>query len=52
MLRVLATEQTALLAVRAAGSYSSRSLGRAQRALDLDQARLQSFADPDTAGNP
>jgi monovalent cation/hydrogen antiporter len=45
MLQVLAAEQRELLAARSAGGFSSRTLTRAQRALDLDQARLQQIPD-------
>jgi NhaP-type Na+/H+ or K+/H+ antiporter len=45
MLHVLAAEQAALLDLRSVGSYSSRTLTRAQRALDLEEARLQQIPD-------
>ena len=41
MLRVLAAERAGLLAARSAVRYRSRTLSRAQRALDLMEATLQ-----------
>ena len=41
MLRILAAERAGLLAARSAGRYRSRTLTRAQRALDLMEATLQ-----------
>jgi hypothetical protein len=40
MLQVIAAERTGLLAARTEGRYSSRTLGRAQRALDVMEANL------------
>jgi CPA1 family monovalent cation:H+ antiporter len=45
MLEVLAAERAELLAVRSVGSYASRTLTRAQRALDLLEATLQQIPD-------
>jgi hypothetical protein len=45
MLRVLAAERAGLLAARSAGRYRSRTLTRAQRALDLMEATLQQIPD-------
>ena len=45
MLRILAAERAELLAARAAGRYRSRTLSRAQRALDLMEATLQQIPD-------
>ncbi|MCF2527844.1 cation:proton antiporter [Yinghuangia soli] len=47
ILRVLAAEQDELLLARRAGAYSSRTLGRAQHALDIQQARLQQIPEAD-----
>jgi monovalent cation/hydrogen antiporter len=43
--RVLAAERTELLAARSAGAYTSRTLTRAQHALDLQEATFQRFMD-------
>jgi monovalent cation/hydrogen antiporter len=48
MLQVLAAERAELLVARSVGRYSSRTLGRAQQALDLMEATLQQV--PDLAG--
>ena len=51
MLQILAAERAELLAARSAGSYTSRTLTRAQHALDLQEAAFQRFldlADPDS----
>jgi CPA1 family monovalent cation:H+ antiporter len=51
MLQVLAAERAELLAARSAGAYTSRTLSRAQRALDLAEAALQQvpdLADPES----
>ena len=45
MLRVLAAQRTALLEARTDGNYSSRTLTRAQRALDMQEATLQQIPD-------
>jgi monovalent cation/hydrogen antiporter len=45
MLQVLAAERARLLAVRSAGTYTSRTLTRAQRAMDLMEATLQQIPD-------
>ena len=45
MLRILAAERTELLAARSAGRYRSRTLSRAQRALDLMEGTLQQIPD-------
>lgn len=45
MLEILAAEQAGLLAARSAGAYTSRTLTRAQRALDLAEAALQQIPD-------
>ena len=45
MLRILAAERAGLLAARSAGRYRSRTLTRAQRALDLMEATLQQIPD-------
>jgi monovalent cation/hydrogen antiporter len=45
MSQVLAAERAELLAARSAGSYSSRTLTRAQHALDLQEAAFQRFLD-------
>ena len=45
MLRILAAERAELLAARSAGRYRSRTLSRAQRALDLMEATLQQIPD-------
>ncbi len=45
MLQVLAAERVRLLAVRSAGTYTSRTLTRAQRAMDLMEATLQQIPD-------
>ena len=45
MLRILAAERAELLAARSAGRYRSRTLTRAQRALDLMEATLQQIPD-------
>ena len=45
MLQVLAAERSELLAARSAGAYTSRTLTRAQRALDLTEATLQQIPD-------
>ena len=45
MLEVLAAERAELLAARSVGSYTSRTLTRAQRALDLLEATLQQIPD-------
>jgi hypothetical protein len=41
MLQILAAERSDLLAARSAGAYTSRTLTRAQRVLDLTEAALQ-----------
>ncbi len=43
--RVLAAERAELLAARSAGAYTSRTLTRAQHALDLQEATFQRFMD-------
>lgn len=43
MLTVMATERVELLAARAEGAYSSRTLTRAQHSLDEAEGRLQQF---------
>jgi len=43
--RVLAAERAELLAARSVGSYTSRTLTRAQHALDLQEAAFQRFLD-------
>jgi monovalent cation/hydrogen antiporter len=43
--RVLAAERAELLAARSVGSYTSRTLTRAQHALDLQEAAFQRFVD-------
>jgi monovalent cation/hydrogen antiporter len=48
MLQVLAAERAELLVARSVGRYSSRTLSRAQQALDLMEATLQQV--PDLAG--
>jgi hypothetical protein len=48
MLQILAAERAELLVARSVGRYSSRTLGRAQQALDLMEATLQQV--PDLAG--
>ena len=45
MLRILAAERAGLLTARSAGRYRSRTLTRAQRALDLMEATLQQIPD-------
>ena len=45
MLRILAAERAELLVARSAGRYRSRTLTRAQRALDLMEATLQQLPD-------
>ncbi len=45
MLQILAAERAELLAVRSEGGYTSRTLTRAQRALDLTEATLQQIPD-------
>ena len=45
MLQIVAAERARLLAARSAGSYTSRTLTRAQRALDLQEATLQQIPD-------
>ena len=45
MLRILAAERTELLAARSAGRYRSRTLSRAQHALDLMEGTLQQIPD-------
>jgi monovalent cation/hydrogen antiporter len=45
MLRILAAERAELLVARSAGRYRSRTLTRAQRALDLMEATLQQIPD-------
>ncbi len=52
MLRILAADRAELLVARSAGRYRSRTLSRAQRALDLMEATLQqipNLADPQSA---
>jgi monovalent cation/hydrogen antiporter len=52
MLQILAAERAGLLAARSAGRYRSRTLTRAQHALDLEEATLQQIpdlADPQSA---
>jgi monovalent cation/hydrogen antiporter len=41
MLRALSAERDVLLTGRSNGTYSSRTLTRAQRNLDVEEARLQ-----------
>jgi hypothetical protein len=48
MLQILSAERAELLVARSVGRYSSRTLGRAQQALDLMEATLQQV--PDLAG--
>jgi monovalent cation/hydrogen antiporter len=43
--RVVASERAELLAARSVGSYTSRTLTRAQHALDLQEAAFQRFVD-------
>jgi monovalent cation/hydrogen antiporter len=45
MLQLLAAERARLLAARSAGAYSSRTLTRAQRTMDLMEATLQQIPD-------
>jgi CPA1 family monovalent cation:H+ antiporter len=45
MLEVVGAERAELLAARTKGSYSSRTLGRAQRALDLMESSLAQLPD-------
>jgi monovalent cation/hydrogen antiporter len=45
MLQLLAAERAQLLAARSAGTYTSRTLTRAQRAMDLLEATLQQIPD-------
>jgi CPA1 family monovalent cation:H+ antiporter len=45
MLQIVEAERAGLLAARSAGSYTSRTLTRAQRALDLQEATLQQIPD-------
>jgi monovalent cation/hydrogen antiporter len=45
MLQLLAAERAQLLAARSAGTYTSRTLTRAQRAMDLMEATLQQIPD-------
>jgi hypothetical protein len=45
MLQVLAAERARLLAARSAGTYTSRTLTGAQRAMDLMEATLQQIPD-------
>ena len=45
MLQLLAAERARLLAARSAGTYTSRTLTRAQRAMDLMEATLQQIPD-------
>ncbi len=45
MLQIVATERAGLLAARTEGRYTSRTLGRAQRALDLMESSLQQIPD-------
>jgi CPA1 family monovalent cation:H+ antiporter len=45
MLQILAAERAHLLAARSAGTYTSRTLTRAQRAMDLLEATLQQIPD-------
>jgi NhaP-type Na+/H+ or K+/H+ antiporter len=49
MLQILVAERAGLLAARSAGAYTSRTLTRAQRILDLQEATLQQI--PDLAGS-
>ncbi|MGD0065997.1 MAG: cation:proton antiporter [Streptosporangiaceae bacterium] len=52
MLAILAAERSGLLAARSGGAYTSRTLSRAQRALDLAEAALQEIpdlADPESS---
>ena len=52
MLAILAAERSGLLAARSGGAYTSRTLSRAQRALDLAEAALQeipALADPESS---
>jgi len=46
MLQVIAAERAGLLAARTEGRYTSRTLGRAQRALDLMESSLAQLPDP------
>jgi CPA1 family monovalent cation:H+ antiporter len=46
MLRVMAVERDELLAARADGTYSSRTLNRAQHSLDVVEAGLQQVPEP------
>ena len=41
MMRALTAERDVLLTARSNGTYSSRALSRAQRSLDVDEARMQ-----------
>jgi hypothetical protein len=45
MLHLLAAERARLLAARSAGTYTSRTLTRAQRSMDLMEATLQQIPD-------
>jgi len=45
MLQLLAAERARLLAARSAGTYTSRTLTLAQRAMDLMEATLQQIPD-------
>ena len=45
MLQLLAAERAQLLTARSAGTYTSRTLTRAQRAMDLMEATLQQIPD-------
>jgi CPA1 family monovalent cation:H+ antiporter len=45
MLQLLAAERARLLAARSAGTYTSRTLTRAQRTMDLMEATLQQIPD-------
>jgi monovalent cation/hydrogen antiporter len=45
MLQLLAAERARLLAARSAGAYTSRTLTRAQRSMDLMEATLQQIPD-------
>jgi hypothetical protein len=44
-LRALQAEREQLLKLRSAGNYNTRSLGRAQRNLDVEETRLQRISD-------
>jgi NhaP-type Na+/H+ or K+/H+ antiporter len=52
MLQVLKAERSGLLAARSAGRYTSRTLTRAQRSLDLMEAALTDLADPNETATP